>query len=112
MYVLAAPRRHARSDDDRGVVLALGGVSTPGFPVPPSARARATQVRSEDSVRPNRLRAAAATDSPSSRTKRTAPALNSSVKLRPRRRAGLSDMVDIVSPFWKMSTKADQAKNK
>ena len=83
-------------------------VRTPGLPLPRSARARSTQFRSDDSVR-SRSRAAAPTDLPSSRTSRTAPALNSSVKLRRARFGFRSAMVDIVSTFRKMSTKPDQA---
>src|SRR4029453_7253339 len=83
-------------------------VRTPGLPLPRSVRACSTQLRSDDSVR-SRSRAAAPTDLPSSKTKRTAPALNSSVKLRRARFGFRSAMVDIVSTSRKMSTKPDQA---
>jgi hypothetical protein len=83
-------------------------VRTPGLPLPRAARACSTQLRSDDSVR-SRSRAAAPTDLPSSKTKRTALALNSSVKLRRARFGCRSAMLDIVSTSRKMSTKADQA---
>src|SRR4029453_577012 len=53
--------------------------------------------------------AAAPTVFPSSSTSRTAPALNSSVKLRRVRFDCLSAIVDIVSAFRKGSAKPDQA---
>ncbi len=49
-------------------------VRTPGLPLPRSARARSTQLRSADAVR-SRSRATCGIVVPSSRTRRTAPAL-------------------------------------
>jgi hypothetical protein len=85
-------------------------VVRPVLPLVRSARACSTQLRSDDSVRP-RSRAAAATLWPSSRTRRMAPALKSSVKLRRVRLGFVSGMVDIVSASRKMSTKSDQAQS-
>ena len=48
---------------------------------------------------------------PSSRTSRTAPALNSSVKLRRVPFRFVSAIVDIVSPIGKMSTESDQTQS-
>ena len=56
-----------------------------------------------------RLRQEVSGRSPSSRTSRTAFALNSSVKLRRDRFRFVSGIVDIVSAFRKVSTKPDQA---
>ena len=67
-----------------------------------------THFRSDDSVR-SRSRAAAPTVFPSSSTRRMAPALNSSVKLRRVRFRFVSDIVDIVSAFRIVSTQSDQA---
>ena len=83
-------------------------VVRPVLPFVRSARACATQLRSDDSVTP-RSRAADATVLPSSRTSHTAPVLSSSVKLRRPRLPFVSAMVDIVFPFRKMSAKPDQA---
>jgi hypothetical protein len=49
---------------------------------------------------------------PSSRTKRTACCLNSSVKRRRGRRLRVSAIADIVSTFRKMSTKPDQVQSR
>ena len=75
-----------------------------------SARARATQSRTAVSVR-SRSRATAPTVLPSSSTRRTTPALNSSVNWRRARRVfGVSAIaVDIVSPVGKVSTESDHA---
>ena len=83
-------------------------VVRPVLPFVRSARACATQLRSDDSVTP-RSRAADATVLPSSRTSHTAPVLSSSVKLRRPRLPFVSAVVDIVFPFRKMSAKPDQA---
>jgi hypothetical protein len=83
-------------------------VRAPGLPRPVSARACSTQFRSDDSVR-SRSQAVAGTVLPSSSTSRTAPALNSSLKLRRVRFRFVSAIVDIVSAFRKVSTKPDQA---
>ena len=57
-----------------------------------------------------RSRAAAPTVFPSSRTRRTAPALKSSVNWRRARRFGVSAIgLDIVFPSGKISTASDQA---
>src|ERR1700736_1030932 len=85
-------------------------VSAPGLPLPRSARVCSTHLRNDDSVK-SRSRAAAPTVFPSSSTSRTAPALNSSLKLRRVRLGCLSAIVDIVSAFRKVSTKPDQAQN-
>src|SRR5262245_42436944 len=84
-------------------------VSTPGLPLPRSARARSTHLRSDDSVK-SRSRAVAPTLLPSSSTSRTACALNSSSNRRRGRRLFVVSAIglDIVSAFRKMSTKADQ----
>ena len=83
--------------------------SGPVRPCVRSARARSTHSRSAVSVR-SRSRAAAPTVLPSSRTRRTALALNSSVNWRRGRRFGVSAIgLDIVFPFGKMSTESDQA---
>src|SRR3954451_8946684 len=83
-------------------------VVRPVRPCVRSARARLTQSRSAVSVK-SRSRAAAPTVFPSSRTKRTALALNSSVNWRRGRLVGGSAIaLDIVSSSGKMSTEADQ----
>src|ERR1700730_13152299 len=83
-------------------------VNAPGLPLPRSTRVCSTHLRNDDSVK-SRSRAAAPTVFPSSSTSRTAPALNSSLKLRRVRLGCLSAIVDIVSAFRKVSTKPDQA---
>src|SRR6202158_6346687 len=83
-------------------------VNAPGLPLPRSTRVCSTHLRNDDSVK-SRSRAAAPTVFPSSSTSRTAPALNSSLKLRRVRLGCLSVIVDIVSLSWKVSTKPDQA---
>src|SRR3954447_7079388 len=83
-------------------------VVRPVRPCVRSARARLTHSRSAVSVK-SRSRAAAPTVFPSSRTKRTALALNSSVNWRRGRLVGGSAIaLDIVSSSGKMSTEADQ----
>ena len=81
----------------------------PVWPLLRSARARSTQTRSAEAVR-SRSRATPQTVLPSSSTSRTAPALNSSVKLR-RTRFGLfpSSMIDTVSASRLVSTKTGEA---
>jgi len=84
-------------------------VATPGLPLPRSARARSTQFRTLDSVR-SRSRATCGMVLPSSRTRRTAPALNSSVKLlRGRFCFFPSAMSDTVPASRLVSTRSDQA---
>src|SRR5216684_1355383 len=83
-------------------------VNAPDLPLPRSTRVCSTHLRNDDSVK-SRSRAAAPTVFPSSSTSRTAPALNSSLKLRRVRLGCLSAIVDIVSAFRKVSTKPDQA---
>jgi hypothetical protein len=74
-----------------------------------SARARLTHSRTAVSVR-SMSRATAPTVLPSSSTRRTTPALNSSVDWRRARRFGvLAIGLDIVSPSGKMSTDSDHA---
>ena len=83
-------------------------VSAPDLPFVRSACARAAQARRADCVRSKSL-ATAPADLPSSRTSRTAPAQNSSLKIRRARRPPLFSMLDIVSAFRKMSTKTGQS---
>ena len=86
-------------------------VVSPVLPWVRSARARSTHVRSADSVR-SRSRATCRMVLPSSSTSRTAPTLNSSVKLR-RTRFGLfpSSMIDTVSASRLVSTKRGEAQS-
>jgi hypothetical protein len=80
-------------------------VVNPVRPFERSACARLTHSRNAVSVR-SRSRAAALTVLPSSSTRRTALALNSSVNWRRARRFAVSAIgLDIVFPFGKMSTK-------
>src|SRR5712692_4158950 len=84
-------------------------VVRPVLPCVRSARARSTQLRSADSVKP-KSRATAPIVLPSSSTSRTAPAMNSSLNRRRARRPVLLDpILDIVSALRKVSTKSDQA---
>jgi hypothetical protein len=86
-------------------------VVSPVRPCVRSARARLTHSRNAVSVR-SRSRAVALTVFPSSSTRRTALALNSSVNWRRARRFGVSAIgLDIVFPFGKMSTKPDQVQS-
>ena len=80
---------------------------SPVFPLVRSARACATQLRRNDSVNP-KSRAPAATVLASSRTRRTAPVLYASAKLRRVRLLFVSAVVDIVSAFRIVSTKPAQ----
>jgi hypothetical protein len=74
-------------------------VRTPGLPLPRSARARSTQIRTTEALT-SRSRATCGTVLPSSSTRRTAPALNSSVKLlRDRFSLFPSAMSDTVDAF-------------
>src|SRR5713226_3385768 len=70
-------------------------VNAPDLPLPRSTRVCSTHLRNDDSVK-SRSRASAPTVFPSSSTSRTAPALNSSLKLRRVRLGCLSAVVDIV----------------
>src|SRR5262249_49567516 len=84
-------------------------VVRPVRPCVRSARARLTHSRTAVSVR-SMSRATPPTLLPSSRTRRTTPALNSSVNWRRGRRFGVSAIgLDIVSSIGKMSTEPDQA---
>src|SRR5688572_14757352 len=83
-------------------------VVSPVRPFERSARACLIHWVSGDGTRSS-SRATAVTPLPSSRTKRTACCLNSSVKRRRGRRLRVSAIADIVSTFRKMSTESDQA---
>src|SRR3954463_4878789 len=87
-------------------------VVRPVRPFERSACSRLTHSRNAVSVK-SRSRAAALTVLPSSSTRRTALALNSSVNWRRARRFGVSAIgLDIVFPFGKMSTKPDQVQDR
>ena len=89
-------------------LLALRGRETRTPVSPVRGKVRLTHSRNAVSVR-SRSRAAAPTVLPSSSTRRTALALNSSVNWRRARRFGVSAIgLDIVFPLGKMSTKPDQ----
>src|SRR5205823_1284360 len=96
-----------RSALRRRVSSSRSAVVSPVRPFERSACARLTHWPSAEATRSS-SRATAVTLLPSSRTKRTACCLNSSVNCRRGRRLRVSAIADIVPTFREMSTKPDQ----